>query len=197
MSQKRNICFYSNKDKWSKAFIEELSKTTWVPEFQFICVDPTPSGQRPNLPKWLKQVPTIVIDGDPNPIKTDTEVMNWLYERKMKEGSSKAPSQASPTQALLDGPQSWLGSEMDGYGTTGYSFLDADMSTAGDGGATIPGNFAFLNGGASPGERQGNSLAAAVQTQGTRSKKESMFDQQLDMYKQNRDAGMPRGPMRQ
>jgi hypothetical protein len=30
-----------------------------------------------------------------------------------------------------------------------------------------------------------------------RSKKELAMDQQLDMYKQQRDAGMPRGPMRQ
>jgi len=198
MSQKRNICFYSNKDKWSKAFIEELSRTNWVPEFQFICVDVPASGVKPNLPKWLKQVPTIVIDGDPTPIKTDTEVMNWLYERKMKEGSSSPSKQKSQAETLMDGPQSWLGSEMKGYGSTGYSFVDADVSTAGNGGATIPGNFAFLNGGAGPGDRQSDSgLAGAVQNQGTRSKKEKMFDQQLDSYKQQRDQFTPQGMPRQ
>jgi len=196
MSQKRNICFYSNKDKWSKAFIEELSRTPWVPEFQFICVDVPASGVRPSLPKWLKQVPTLVIEGDPEPVKTDTEVMNWLYERKMKNMPKKSGTPQTQAQTLVDGPQSWLGKEMGGYGNTGYSFVDADMSTAGNGGSTIPGNFAFLNGAAAAGQEDG-SLKQAIQNQGTRSKKESMFDQQLDSYKQQRELGIPQGPSRQ
>jgi hypothetical protein len=69
------------------------------------------------------------------------------------------------------------------------------MSTAGNGGSTIPGNFAFLNGSAAPGQAEGG-LKQAIQNQGTRSKKESMFDQQLDSYKQQRDLGIPQGPAR-
>ena len=192
MSQK-NVCFYSNKDKWSKAFIEELSKTPWIKEFDFKCVDADKSGQKPVLPKWLKQVPTLVITGDESPVKTDTEVMNWLYEKKMKLESTKPVK--SPAQTLVDGPQSWLGGEMSGYGDTGYSFVDADMTTAGNGGASIPGSFSFLTG---FGDKQSDaSLASAVQNQGTRSKKEAVFDQQMDMYKQQRDIGIPQGPARQ
>jgi len=192
MSQK-NVCFYSNKDKWSKAFIEELSKTPWIKEFDFKCVDADKSGQKPTLPKWLKQVPTLVITGDESPVKTDTEVMNWLYEKKMKLESAKPVQSAA--QALVDGPQSWLGGEMSGYGDTGYSFVDADMTTAGNGGATIPGSFSFLTG---FGDKQSDaSLSAAVQNQGTRSKKEAVFDKQMDMYKQQRDLGIPQGPARQ
>jgi hypothetical protein len=192
MSQK-NVCFYSNKDKWSKAFIEELSKTPWIKEFDFKCVDADKSGQKPTLPKWLKQVPTLVITGDESPVKTDTEVMNWLYEKKMKLESAKQVQSAA--QTLVDGPQSWLGGEMSGYGDTGYSFVDADMTTAGNGGATIPGSFSFLTG---FGDKQSDaSLSAAVQNQGTRSKKEAVFDKQMDMYKQQRDIGIPQGPARQ
>jgi hypothetical protein len=192
MSQK-NVCFYSNKDKWSKAFIEELSKTPWIKEFDFKCVDADKSGQKPTLPKWLKQVPTLVITGDESPVKTDTEVMNWLYEKKMKLESAKPVQSAA--QTLVDGPQSWLGGEMSGYGDTGYSFVDADMTTAGNGGATIPGSFSFLTG---FGDKQSDaSLSAAVQNQGTRSKKEAVFDKQMDMYKQQRDLGIPQGPARQ
>jgi hypothetical protein len=192
MSQK-NVCFYSNKDKWSKAFIEELSKTPWIKEFDFKCVDADKSGQKPTLPKWLKQVPTLVITGDESPVKTDTEVMNWLYEKKMKLESAKPVQSAA--QTLVDGPQSWLGGEMSGYGDTGYSFVDADMTTAGNGGATIPGSFSFLTG---FGDKQSDaSLSAAVQNQGTRSKKEAVFDKQMDMYKQQRDIGIPQGPARQ
>ena len=192
---KRNICFYSNKDKWSKAFLEELAKTNWAPEFQFICVDPDPN--RPSLPKWLKQVPTLVIDGDQEPIKTDTEVMNWLYERKMKETPKKAQS-ASASQAVVNGePESWLGNEMSGMGSARYSFIDSDTSTGGNGGSSIPGTFGFLNGGAAPGDRQGNSVVGMSAGSGTRTKKEQQFDQQLDLYKQNRDSGMRQPPARQ
>jgi len=193
MSQK-NVCFYSNKDKWSKAFIEELSKTPWMREFDFKCVDADKEGNKPNLPKWLKQVPTLVIPADESPVKTDTEVMNWLYEKKMKADPPKVAS-VNAAQALLDGPQSWLGGEMSGYGDTGYSFVDADMSTAGNGGNTIPGSFTFLQG---FGDKQSDiGLSAAVQNQGTRSKKEAVFDKQMDLYKQQRDLGIPQGPARQ
>jgi hypothetical protein len=84
---------------------------------------------------------------------------------------------------------------MSGYGDTGYSFVDADMSTAGDGGTTIPGSFSFLSG---IGDKQSDiGLSAAIQNQGTRSKKEAVFDKQMDMYKQQRDLGIPQGPARQ
>lgn len=190
---KRHLCFYSNKDKWSKAFLEELAKTNWSPEFQFICVDPDPN--RPSLPKWLKQVPTLVIDGEQEPIKTDTEVMNWLYERKMKEMPKKAAS--STAAAVVSGePESWLGNEMGGMGSARYSFIDSDTSTGGNGGSSIPGTFGFLNGGAAPGDRQGNTVGMSAGS-GTRTKKEQQFDQQLDLYKQNRDSGMRQPPARQ
>jgi len=192
MSQ-RNICFYSNSDKWSKAFLEELAKTPWVGEFKFICVDPGP--QRPTLPKWLKQVPTLVIDGAPNPVKTDSEVMNWLYERKQKEMPRKAESANSIPAASGNEPMSYVGNEMGG-GDAGYSFIDSDTSTNGDGGSTIPGTFTFLNGNATPGDRQGQMMSQS-QSAGSKTKKEMMFDKQLDMYKQERDMGMPRGPARQ
>lgn len=199
---KRNLCFYSNKDKWSKAFLEELAKTNWASEFQFICVDP--SDKRPNLPKWLKQVPTLVIDGDQEPIKTDTEVMNWLYERKMKEmpknaSGSGGANVTSSTTAIVNGePESWLGNEMSGMGSARYSFIDSDTSTGGNGGSTIPGTFGFLNGGSSPGDRQsGHAVTGMNSGAGTRTKKEQQFDQQLDLYKQNRDSGMRQPPARQ
>ena len=192
---KKHLCFYSNKDKWSKAFLEELAKTTWTPEFQFICVDPDPN--RPSLPKWLKQVPTLVIDGEQEPIKTDTEVMNWLYERKMKQTPKKEATKASGAAAVVSGePESWLGNEMGGMGSARYSFIDSDTSTGGNGGSSIPGTFGFLNGAASPGDRQANTVGMNAGSS-TRTKKEKQFDQQLDLYKQNRDSGMRQPPARQ
>ena len=190
--QKKNICFYSNseKDKWSKAFIEELGRTPWVHEFQFICVDPSPN--RPALPRWLKQVPTLVINGDETPVKTDTEVMNWLYERKLKEMPKKQTTN-SQTAVLSGEPASYISGEMGGYGDAGYSFIDSDTSTGGNGGASMPGTFTFLNGQASPGDRQGQMpMGGGMQQQSAgRSKKEMLMDEQLDLYKQQRDMGMP------
>lgn len=193
MSQKKHQCFYSNKDKWSKAFLEELAKTPWMTSFEFVCVDPT-SGTRPTLPAWLKQVPTLYIQGDQSPIKTNTDVMNWLYEKKMKEGPKQQPAVAT----LNDGPQCWLSSEMSGFGDANYSFLDSDTSTAGNGGSTIPGNFTFLNGGASPGDRESQSaLSASISATSGRSKKEVVFDSQMEMYKKQREEGIPQGVPRQ
>jgi hypothetical protein len=196
---KKNICFYSNGEKWSKAFIEELASTPWVREFEFICVDPGANGSRPPLPKWLKQVPTLVINGDEEPVKTDTNVMNWLYERKMREMPKKTvAASAAPGGGAVGGePASFIGNEMKGFGNAGYSFIDSDTSTAGNGGATIPGTFTFLNGAASPGDKTGNDMGQSIQSQSSRTKKELMFDKQMDSYKQQRDNGMPRGPARQ
>ncbi len=189
----RHICYYSNKDKWSAAFLEELKKTPWVSEFRFVCVDPAP--QRPSLPPWLKQVPTLVIQGLPEPL-VDTQVMNWLYERKLRE--MPRTSGTNGVSPVISGePMSW-NSELAGFGDVGYSYLESDTSTGGDGGADIPGAFSFLNGGASPGDRSSEaSLQGQISTQSNRSKKEQMFDKQMEMYKQQRDAGIHMGPKRQ
>jgi hypothetical protein len=91
-------------------------------------------------------------------------------------------------------PESWNGNEMEGMGNAGYSFVDSDTSVAGNGGAAIPGTFGFLNGGAGPGDRQGNSAASS---RANKTKKEQMFDEQLDLYKQNRDVGIRQQPTMQ
>jgi hypothetical protein len=114
-----HICFYSNRCDWSKVFVEEISKTNYANEFRFICVDPGPN--RPALPSWLKQTPTLVISGEPEP-RTNSEVMNWLYERKLKDntGSSSGlpprgpmPAGAGPGPSS-DEPEAWNMSEMGG-----------------------------------------------------------------------------------
>ena len=88
---------------------------------------------------------------------------------------------------------------MKGFGNAGYSFIDSDTSVQGDGGTRIPGTFSFLNGQASPGDRSGQNMGAPDMrpSQSSRTKKEHAFDQQLDVFKQQRDVGMPRGPARQ
>ena len=181
-----HVCFYSNQCKWSKAFITELAQTPYKSEFKFICADPSPT--RPPLPSWLKKVPTLVIQGDPNP-RTDAEVLNWLYERKMKDGSPRAAtSTAAPSGPAEPEPFGLMGSG-DSYNDP-YTFLDQDTMAQGNGG--LQGSekgFSFLNG-AGPGSKEGSSMNT-IDSVGKVSKKEQMFDNQMKSYLSSRDDGMP------
>ncbi len=193
----RNICFYSNKDKWSEAFLESLKPTPYVKEFKFICVDTTP---RQDLPKWLKQVPTLYISDDSDPIKINNDVMNWLYERKMKEGgSAKGGSSSSSSQQQQSMEvESWNDNEMGGLGNAGYSLLTSDTSAQGNGGLDIKGAFSYLH---DPtvglGDRQSQNVVGGMSQSTGKTKKEQQFDAQMEMYMKNRDYGMPQGPKRQ
>lgn len=178
-----HICFYSNRCEWSKVFISEISKTSYHKDFRFICVDPGPD--RPQLPGWLKQTPTLVISGEAEP-RTDGEVMNWLYERKMKDGGSGGTSGPVSIE-----PEPYLDMEMGGGFGDSYSFLGEDTSAEGNGGTQVKHNFTYLNGQDAVSTRE----ASAIQTK--RSNKEKMFDQQYEQMMKSRDSGMPKPFMRQ
>jgi hypothetical protein len=201
-SQSPHICFYSNRCKWSEAFISELSKSPYKKEFNYICVDTRPDGTRPNLPKWLEKTPTLVVKGEKEP-RVDAEVMNWLYERRMTDAAKQPqqPGKASrPSDpAAAQEPEAWstmeLGAGLGSGGGSGYSFLNSDTSTSGTGGADIPGTYSFLNGGSSPGAR-GVDLYPGGGGGEKKTKREQMFDQQMEDYMKHRDVGMPKGPPR-
>lgn len=190
-----HICFYSNRCEWSKAFITELATTPYKGEFRFVCVDPSPT--RPQLPTWLKKVPTLVINGEPEP-RTDNEVMNWLYERRMRDGESTSGGAGGAAAASAE-PEPFLTSEMgNNYGDS-YSFIDMDTSTGGDGGIRMQHNFSFLSGGESTNAAVGTREGSTFQTMdiaGRRSKKEEMLDKQMEAYMKARDSGVPKGPAR-
>lgn len=195
-SQASNICFYSNKCQWSKAFITELSKTPWKGSFRFICVDPGPN--RPQLPGWLKKVPTIVVAGEAEP-RTDSDVMNWLYEKRMKEGGSTQTGAPAAAAGSAEPAAFSLFENVSFAKGFGYSGVDVDTSSQGTGGSTIPGAFSFLNGGASDGDRLAQDAGGPAPPTGSqrRSKKEEMFDKQMEAYQRDREQGMPgKGPGR-
>ena len=179
MDNKKHLCFYSNKCPWCKAFITELSQTPFKKDFQFMCVDP-PMQFKP--PSWLKKVPTLLIQGEGEP-RVDGEVMNWLYEHKMKLPTNDASSE-------IDG---WNSMEHSSFSKgVGYSFNDSDTSAQGDGGSTIPGAFEFLNGGNSKGDKSSQDFYPGKGEQGrNKSKKEELFDKQMEEYQRSRDVGMP------
>jgi hypothetical protein len=184
-----HICFYSNRCEWSKAFIEEISKTSYHPQFRFICVDP--GANRPQLPSWLKQTPTLVISGEPEP-RTNSEVMNWLYEAKMREGGAKG--QGGSVTAME--PEPYLDMEMGGGYGDSYSFIGTDTSAQGDGGMSMKHNFTYLNGQEAVGTREASSFQT-TNSNAKRSKKEEMLDAQMEQYKASRDVGMPQRVVRQ
>jgi hypothetical protein len=191
-----HICFYSNRCEWSKAFIQEISQTSYHSEFRFICVDP--SANRPQLPSWLKQTPTLVISGEPEP-RTNSEVMNWLYERKMRDGGGSAQQgtmggNSAPASAME--PEPYLDMEMGGGFGDQYSFIGEDTSAQGNGGMKVKHNFTYLNGQDSVGTREASSFQTTSNDQ-KRSKKEQLLDQQYEQMMKNRDSGMPKPVMRQ
>jgi hypothetical protein len=191
-----HICFYSNRCEWSKAFITEISQTPYHKEFRFICVDP--STNRPQLPSWLKQTPTLVIQGEPEP-KTNSDVMNWLYERKMKDGGGgrSQGGQEVHQQASLVEPEPYMDMEMGGGFGDSYSFLGDDTSAQGNGGGMRRAhNFTYLNGQDGVSTREASNFQTTNVDQ-KRSKKEQLFDQQYEQMMKARDAGMPKPMMRQ
>jgi len=190
-----HICFYSNRCEWSKAFITEISQTSYHKEFKFICVDP--SDNRPQLPSWLKQTPTLVVSGEPEP-RTNGEVMNWLYERKMKDGGGGQGNNVGGNQASLSEPEPYLDSEMGGGFGDNYSFLEDDTTAQGNGGTSskMRHNFTFLNGQESVGTREASNFQTTSSNQ-KRSKKEELLDQQMEHFMKSRNDGMPKPTMRQ
>jgi hypothetical protein len=193
--QPKHICFYSNKCEWSRTFITELANTPYKGEFTFVCVDP--SQNRPQLPGWLKKVPTLAISGEAEP-RVDSDVMNWLFERRLKDGGgggNMKSSTGTPASAGQEEPAEFNMLEMGTMGTDAYSFLDSDGGTGGNGGARIQHSFAFLNG--ASGTPVKTSTTVLTTHNDKRSKKEEMFDAQMEAYQRERASGMPQMVMRQ
>jgi hypothetical protein len=184
-----HICFYSSRCEWSKAFLEEISKTSYHGLFRFICVDPGPN--RPALPSWLKQIPTLVISGEPEP-RTNGEVMNWLYEQKMKDGAGNKGGGAGGGVTGPVEPEPYLDMEMGGGFSDSYSFIGADTSAQGNGGMheNLRHNFTYLNGSDGVSTREASNFQT-TNSNAKRSKKEEMLDAQMAQYKNQRDIGMP------
>jgi len=195
----QNICFYSKNCDWSKAFLKEVATTPFKNQFTYICVDKDDSGKRPNLPDWLKKVPTLIIKGEKEPIKTDAEVMNWLYMKKMATNGPPQGGQSSggagPTELE---PQAWLGNEMGGGLRDDYTFIDGSQE------GFLSHNFEMVGG---PGVRTSSDIPGgqAQDTRGGsggrgsegRSQKADLFDKQMQDYMQNRSAGVPQARPRQ
>lgn len=145
MSQ--SLFFYSAKCKYSLSFLEELARTPYGKELRFICVDPTPGKGRPVLPSYVKAVPTLMIKGEDSP-RTDTQVMNWLSERRLGEKHTMIPggSDAGLAGGLgIVGPSAFIDSELFGGGDEGYAFIGEDTGSSSGATNRLKGNMAGLD----------------------------------------------------
>ena len=207
MSQPRNMLFYSTKCRFSQAFLEELARTPYTKEFRYVCVDAKPGQARPQLPGYVKAVPTLMIDGEPEP-RTDSQVMNWLSERRLKERAAVAPSGfssglgggsmgAGPIGE--DGPSAYT-SEMSGMGDEGFSYIDDDTSASKSANVRLTGNMASVNDihmMVAPDSRQKTSnMMADTKSGGQQSSKGKALDDAFTRFQKERELDLPGGPQR-
>ncbi len=191
-----NICFYSNQCKVCKAFFADLAETPFKNDFKYVCVDTTP---RNRLPGYLKKVPTIIVQGESEPL-AGNEAINWLWIKKMQDSrisSSKQQSQENAGGAGGDmGLGFWNPLEMGSSGDS-YSFLDQDTSVEGNGGYTMAQNFEFIGGGGGgqmmSGGNQRETMAVPAPK---KSAKEHQFDAEMERYMTMRNEGVPQMPKR-
>lgn len=122
--------------------------------------------------------------------------MNWLYEKKLKEGVSERSSGGGGGPALPPGvggePDAWNDLENNSFTSFSYSGINVDTSAQGDGGTTIQGAFSFLSGAAAPGDRTANNFpGGGAVSSSKKSKKEELFDKQMEAYQRERNMGIP------
>jgi hypothetical protein len=186
----KHLCFYSNKCKYSEAFLKQLKETAFKTQFDYVCVDGR-VGELTQRYKWLKRTPTLVIRGEADP-REFNEAMNWLSEQKVLQGGKTAAGPNGQPAAAPE-PEPWVGTEMGGALTKGFSFLGAN-----DTNEAPMGNFEFLNGQSAVGVKTASDYPnGGMGARAQKSNKESMFDKQMEDFMRTRNSGMPQAPMRQ
>ena len=123
--------------------------------------------------------------------------MNWLYERKMKDGGGGrqgGQGQGAPSGPVE--PEPYLDMEMGGGFGDSYSFIGDDTSAEGNGGTRVAHNFTYLNGQDSVSTREASNFQTTSSNQ-KRSKKEELLDQQMEQFMKSRDMGIPQRIARQ
>jgi len=184
MSGPRNLCFFSARCRYCQNFLEELAKTPYSKEFRFISVDPQ-GNQRPQLPPYVKAVPTLMIEGEKEP-RTDRLVMNWLSERRLQDKA--APSMEGGLLAFND--------EMTVSGDESYAFIGEETTATKGTMVRLTGTMASIDnlaGLGTPKDRmQGDMAAASGANIGTarQSAKAKALDDALMAYQQMRDIDM-------
>ena len=195
----KNLCFFSARCRHSQNFLEALKETPFAKEFRFISVDPQPNGQRPQLPSYVKAVPTLMIDGEDKP-RTDAQVMNWLSERRLRAGGSlgSGSSGSSSGGASAAGNDGLLAfsDEMAISGDEGYAFIGEDAPVTKGAMVRMVGTMASIDDLAGLGTPAGRAAADRSASAGAnigvprQSEKAKALDDALMAYQQMRDRDM-------
>jgi hypothetical protein len=106
---------------------------------KFVCIDN--KNVRAKIPKFVISVPCIIL-GETNQILVGRQIIQWL---QVQPTALVPPqSQSDSSGASEDkGPNPFLYTEMSCF-SDNYSFIGADTSASGNGGASIVHNFEFL-----------------------------------------------------
>jgi hypothetical protein len=210
MSLPKNLCFFSARCRFSQNFLEELAKTKYSKEFRFISVDVQQNGQRPQLPAYVKAVPTLMIDGEAAP-RTDSQVMNWLSERRLRDETPSGPARGGGAGGAGGGSGAAAAGSSDGLmafsdemaisGDEGYAFIGEDATATKGAMVRMVGTMASINDlaglGTSNDRARGEASAAHGSNIGTprQTEKAKALDDALMAYQQMRDKDMrPSGP---
>lgn len=206
MSLPKNLCFFSARCRHSQNFLEALKETPFAKEFRFISVDPQPNGQRPQLPSYVKAVPTLMIEGEDKP-RTDAQVMNWLSERRLRAGGtlgtlgtlgsgfSGSGSSGGASAAGNDGLLAFS-DEMAISGDEGYAFIGEDAPVTKGAMVRMVGTMASVDdlaGLGTPADRAAADRSASVGANigvPRQSEKAKALDDALMAYQQMRDRDM-------
>lgn len=196
----KNLCFFSARCRHSQNFLEALKETPFAKEFRFISVDPQPNGQRPQLPSYVKAVPTLMIDGEDKP-RTDAQVMNWLSERRLRAGGSLGSGSSgsgSGSSGSVQGNDGLLAfsDEMAINGDEGYAFIGEDAPVTKGAMVRMVGTMASVDDLAGLGTPAGRAAADRSASVGAnigvprQSEKAKALDDALMAYQQMRDRDM-------
>ena len=185
----KNLCFFSARCRHSQNFLEALKESPFAKEFRFISVDPQSNGSRPQLPSYVKAVPTLMIEGEDKP-RTDSQVMNWLSERRLRTGTGGAGAGAGNDGLLA------FSDEMAISGDEGYAFIGEDAPVTKGAMVRMVGNMASVDdlaGLGTPADRvAADRTASAGANIGVprQSEKAKALDDALMAYQQMRDKDM-------
>ena len=142
-----SILFYSNYCSHCKQIINELNRTPNKSSVRFICIDSL--EVRKKLPSNIKSVPCVILGGS-NKMLVGSDILVWVNSQSNSvENNSKIDNNIPrniPKQKNNEevGPNAWHNSEMNSF-SDGYSFIDIDTSTKGNGGTSMVHNFELLN----------------------------------------------------
>ena len=129
------LLFYSSHCNHCQQLLQNIKQSQIQDSLQQICIDKLP---RHRIPANVKNVPTLVIAGEMQPL-VGQNVFKWVQQKivqKQKQNQSNSISNNSSNGP--SGPSAWHVNEMGSSFSDSYSFINGDKDSS------IPKNFEFI-----------------------------------------------------